>query len=54
LKSPIKLLQLEGTVDGAGLSHFLALAIHSQSRVLDFVCKVFVCAVNEKKGEKKI
>lgn len=37
LKPPIELLELQGTVDGAGLAHFLALAVHPQTGVLALV-----------------
>lgn len=37
LKPPVELLELQGTVDGAGLAHFLALAVHPQAGVLALV-----------------
>lgn len=49
LKSSVELLQLQGTVDGAGFAHFLALAVHPQAGVLDFV-REEIC--NEKKISK--
>lgn len=45
LKPPVELLELQGTVDGAGLAHFLALAVHSQPGVLALVGEGAWCAV---------